>query len=151
MQGHGPQRLEGAVTRQMLIDRVLLGIDPMTGTRMDGERTGRLHIVPRTASRIASEADCVAAESYIRRTVEFRDARDLARTFVGVERPRFEMICLSKRSWVQTSGPRLKASGALGAFGTRRAFNPSISRTGASTPLLSWSRVVNRISERCFL
>ena len=76
----------------MLIDRVLLGIDPMTGTRMDGVRTGRFHIVPRTASRITSEADYVAAESYIRRTVEFRDARDFARTLVGVERPRFEVI-----------------------------------------------------------
>lgn len=42
-QGHGPQRHEGVVTRAMLEARVLRGIDPMTGTRIDGE-TGRPHV-----------------------------------------------------------------------------------------------------------
>ena len=41
-QGHGPQRHEGAVTRQMLEDRVMRGFDPMTGSRTDGV-TGGTH------------------------------------------------------------------------------------------------------------
>lgn len=76
-QGHGPQRHEGAVTRQMLIDRVLHGIDPMTGTRADGV-TGRLHRAPPIASRITSPEAFVAAESFVRRTPEYRAARDAA-------------------------------------------------------------------------
>lgn len=90
-QGHGPQRHEGAVTRQMLIDRVLQGIDPMTGTTADGNRAGSLHVAPRTATRITSETAYVAAESYIRRTVEYRDAREIAMAFVEVDRLRFEV------------------------------------------------------------
>ena len=54
-QGHGPQRHEGAVTRQMLKDRVMRGFDPMTGSRRDGV-TGRRHNRPTIASRITSEA-----------------------------------------------------------------------------------------------
>jgi SPP1 gp7 family putative phage head morphogenesis protein len=76
-QGHGPQRHEGSVTRQMLIDRVLRGIDPMTGTRVDGV-TGRPHRAPPIASRITSPETFVAAESYLRRTPEYRAARDAA-------------------------------------------------------------------------
>lgn len=90
-QGHGPQRHEGAVTRQMLIDRVLHGIDPMTGTTADGDRAGSLHVAPRTATRTTSETAYVAAESYIRRTVEYRDAREIAMSFVEVDRLRFEV------------------------------------------------------------
>lgn len=77
MQGHGPQRHEGAVTRQMLIDRVLRGIDPMTGTRIDGVNGGR-HVKPRVVSRITSPEVYVAAESVIRRSPEYRAALEAA-------------------------------------------------------------------------
>ncbi len=76
-QGHGPQRHEGAVTRQMLEDRVLRGVDPMTGTRTDGV-TVRRHRRPSVASRITSEASFVAADSIIRRSPEYRAARETA-------------------------------------------------------------------------
>ena len=33
-EGHGPERHEGAATRQMLEDRVLHGIDPITAPRL---------------------------------------------------------------------------------------------------------------------
>lgn len=91
-QGHGPQRHEGAVTRRMLVDRVLHGIDPMTGTRVDGVRGSSLHIVPRSASRVTSEADYVAAESYIRRTLEYRDARGVALSLTDANQLRFDVI-----------------------------------------------------------
>lgn len=76
-QGHGPQRHEGAVTRQMLEDRVLHGIDPITGTTTDGV-TGRRHRRPPVASRITSEASYVGADSLIRRSPEYRAAREAA-------------------------------------------------------------------------
>jgi len=76
-QGHGPQRHEGAVTRQMLIDRVLDGKDPMTGTSVDGV-TGRPHRPPPIATRITTPEAFVAAESYLRRTAAYRAARDAA-------------------------------------------------------------------------
>jgi SPP1 gp7 family putative phage head morphogenesis protein len=76
-QGHGPQRHEGAVTRQMLIDRVLDGKDPMTGTSVDSV-TGRPHRPPPIATRITTPEAFVAAESYLRRTAEYRAARDAA-------------------------------------------------------------------------
>ena len=90
-QGHGPQRHEGAVTRQMLEDRVLKGFDPMTGSRTDGV-TGRPHIVSRRATRITSEADFVAAEALIRRSPEYRFARDTALSLAGNGRSRFEVV-----------------------------------------------------------
>lgn len=76
-QGHGPQRHEGAVTRAMLEARVLRGIDPMTGTRVDGETGGR-HRAPNAASRFTSPEAFVAAENYVRSTPEYRAARDAA-------------------------------------------------------------------------
>jgi hypothetical protein len=76
-QGHGPQRHEGGVTRQMLEDRVLKGLDPMTGSRTDGV-TGRRHRRPSVASRITSEASFVSADSVIRRSSEYRAAREVA-------------------------------------------------------------------------
>jgi SPP1 gp7 family putative phage head morphogenesis protein len=76
-QGHGPQRHEGAVTQQMLIDRVLDGKDPMTGTSVDGV-TGRPHRPPPIATRIKTPEAFVTAESYLRRTAEYRAARDAA-------------------------------------------------------------------------
>lgn len=76
-QGHGPQRHEGAVTRQMLEDRVMRGFDPMTGSRRDGV-TGRRHNRPTIASRITSEASFVGADSIIRRSPEYHAAREAA-------------------------------------------------------------------------
>lgn len=90
-QGHGPQRHEGAVTRQMLADRVLRGIDPMTGTTTDGV-TGGTHNTVRTATRITNEADFVAAEAQIRRSPDYRAARDEAMSRVGLRtRTTFEV------------------------------------------------------------
>ena len=76
-QGHGPQRHEGAVTRAMLEAPVLRGIDPMTGTRIDGE-TGRPHVAVSSASRFTTPEAFVAAESYVRRSPDYRAARDAA-------------------------------------------------------------------------
>lgn len=72
-EGHGPQRHEGAVTRQMLVDRVLEGIDPMTGTRTDGV-TGGTHRRRQTATRITTEDAYVAADAVIRRSPDFQTA-----------------------------------------------------------------------------
>ena len=90
-QGHGPQRHEGAVTRQMLEDRVMRGFDPMTGSRTDGV-TGGTHPLNRRATRITSEADFVAAEAFIRRSSEYRSSRDAAFSLIGRGRPRFEVV-----------------------------------------------------------
>ncbi|GGX60893.1 hypothetical protein GCM10007385_32700 [Tateyamaria omphalii] len=90
-QGHGPQRHEGAVTRQMLEDRVMRGFDPMTGSRTDGV-TGGTHPLSGRATRITSEADFVVAEAFIRRSSEYRSSRDAAFSLVGRGRPRFEVV-----------------------------------------------------------
>lgn len=76
-QGHGPARHEGAVTTQMLEDRVLRGFDPMTGTTTDALSGGR-HGQVRVATRITSEADFVGAEAVMRRSPEYRAAREAA-------------------------------------------------------------------------
>jgi hypothetical protein len=72
-EGHGPQRHEGAVTRQMLIDRVREGIDPMTGTQVDGV-TGGTHRRRKTATRITTEDAYVAADAVFRRSSDFQTA-----------------------------------------------------------------------------
>jgi SPP1 gp7 family putative phage head morphogenesis protein len=89
-QGHGPGRHEGAVTNQMMVDRVLRGLDPLTGTRVDGV-TGRTHLPVRTTTRITNETDYVVADAFLRRTPEYRYAREEAIMRVG-QRPtvRFE-------------------------------------------------------------
>jgi hypothetical protein len=76
-QGHGPQRHEGAVTRAMLEARVLGGIDPMTGTQIDGEKGGR-HRKPHAASRFTTPEVFVAAETIVRGSPDYRAARDVA-------------------------------------------------------------------------
>jgi hypothetical protein len=81
-QGHGPQRHEGAVTRQMLEERVLRGIDPISGTTTDGV-TGGTHNTVRTATRITNEADFVAAEAIIRRSPDYRAILDKAMSRIG--------------------------------------------------------------------
>lgn len=89
-QGHGPQRHEGAVTRAMLEARVLRGIDPMTGTRIDGETGGR-HRAPRAASRFTTPEAFVAAETYVRSTPEYRAARHAALFDPAYQRGSFEV------------------------------------------------------------
>lgn len=81
-EGHGPQRHEGAVTRQMLEDRVLRHFDPMTGTTTDGV-TGGPHKGGRTATRITNEAAFVGAESFIRRSSEYQVLHDEALSRFG--------------------------------------------------------------------
>lgn len=61
----------------MLEDRVLRGIDPMTGTRVDGETGGR-HRAPRAASRFTTPEAYVAAEAFVRSSPDYRAARDAA-------------------------------------------------------------------------
>ncbi|MBK4214642.1 hypothetical protein JJJ17_01740 [Paracoccus caeni] len=90
-QGHGPQRHEGAVTKQMLEDRVLRGIDPMTGTTMDGEKIGRTHSAPRAATRFKTEEAFVVAETHIRRSSIYRDLRDESIHSISVRRGSFEV------------------------------------------------------------
>ena len=89
-QGHGPQRHEGAVTRAMLEARVLRGIDPMTGTRVDGETGGR-HRAPSAASRFTTPEAFVAAETYVRSTPAYRSARDAAVFYPAYQRGFFEV------------------------------------------------------------
>ncbi len=89
-QGHGPQRHEGAVTRAMLEARVLRGIDPMTGTRVDGDTGGR-HRAPRAASRFTTPEAFVAAETYVRSTPEYRAARHAALFDPAYQRGSFEV------------------------------------------------------------
>ena len=82
-EGHGPQRHEGAVTRQMLVDRVLDGIDPMTGTRTDGV-TGGTHRRRQTATRITTEDAYVAVDAMVRRTPAFQTALTSAQANLNV-------------------------------------------------------------------
>jgi SPP1 gp7 family putative phage head morphogenesis protein len=89
-QGHGPKRHEGAVTRAMLEARVLRGIDPMTGTRVDGE-TGRPHFSAYAASRCTTPEAFVAAESFVRRSPDYRAARDAALFDPAYHRGYFEV------------------------------------------------------------
>lgn len=114
-QGHGPQRHEGAVTRAMLEARVLRGIDPMTGTRVDGVKGGR-HRAPRAASRFTTPEAFVAAETYVRGTPVYRAARDAALYDPDYQRGSFEVAVriddalgrnlLSQVEGVVLTGPR---------------------------------------------
>ncbi|QDC10925.1 GDP-mannose 4,6-dehydratase [Oceanicola sp. D3] len=61
---HGPQRHEGDVTDQALLDRILHGIDPMSGTRIDAV-TGKKHTQVRTATKFNAAADFVRAYDHI--------------------------------------------------------------------------------------
>jgi len=92
-QGHGPQRHDGDVTRQMLEDRVLLGIDPMTGTTTDA-LNGKRHRKIRFATRIISKDDFVSAESAIRKSPEYRAARETALHGLGPKKTSFTVIVM---------------------------------------------------------
>ena len=61
---HGPQRHEGEVTDQDLLDRILSGIDPMSGTKVDAV-TGKAHVQVRHATKFNTPADYVRAYDHI--------------------------------------------------------------------------------------
>ncbi|QDC10935.1 GDP-mannose 4,6-dehydratase [Oceanicola sp. D3] len=61
---HGPQRHEGDVTDQALLDRILHGIDPMSGTTIDAV-TGKKHRKPRKATKINTPTDYVRLYDHI--------------------------------------------------------------------------------------
>ncbi|MHA7852316.1 phage minor head protein [Roseovarius sp.] len=76
-QGHGPQRHDGDVTRQMLIDRVMRNEDPLIHT--DPVQASQVvHTPTRYASRTIDREDYVAAEAFVRRSPDYDQARDLA-------------------------------------------------------------------------
>lgn len=76
-QGHGPQRHDGDVTRQMLIDRVMRNEDLMIHT--DPVQASQVvHTPTRYASRIIEREDYVAALAFMRRSPDYDQARNLA-------------------------------------------------------------------------
>ena len=103
------------MTRAMLEARVLRGIDPMTGTRIDGVKGGR-HRAPRAASRFTTPEAFVAAETYVRSTPVYRAARDAALYDPDYQRGSFEVAVriddalgrnlLSQVEGVVLTGPR---------------------------------------------
>ncbi len=90
-QGHAVSRHGAHVTDQMLEDRAVRGIDPMTGTPFDGVRStpGNQveHTAPRNATSINNVDSFVEAERSIRASEQYRDARDTA---LANGKPRFE-------------------------------------------------------------
>ena len=76
-QGHAVSRHGAHVNTQMLGDRAVHGIDPMTGTQVDGV-TGKPHTAPRNATGFVSEDAFVQAEHHIRTSQLYGDARDVA-------------------------------------------------------------------------
>ncbi len=71
-QGHGPQRHEGQVTPLQLDDRVVKGIDPVSGTMTDAY-TGKTHLVGRHASKVTSEEAYVKSADHITSTKLYND------------------------------------------------------------------------------
>lgn len=86
-QGHGPQRHEGEVSRQQLIDRATKGYDPMTNSRVDGVHGGE-HVASRHATRIKTPEAYVNAEKTVSQSLKYRDERDLA---IASGKKRFEV------------------------------------------------------------
>jgi len=56
-EGHGVQRHGSQLTRVQLYARVVEGLDPMTGTRVDGVHGGQ-HAYAAHATQFTSDADC---------------------------------------------------------------------------------------------
>ncbi|WP_426033151.1 hypothetical protein [Cypionkella sp. TWP1-2-1b2] len=87
----------------------------MTGTRIDGEKGGR-HRAPRAASRFTTPEAFVAAETYVRGTLDYRAARDAALYDPAYQRGSFEVAVriedalgrnlLSQVEGVVLTGPR---------------------------------------------
>jgi hypothetical protein len=77
-QGHGPQRHEGDVTPQQLVNRATKGEDPMTGTTTDGV-TGGTHKFNRHATRFLDAGSFVDAEETMRSSQVCKDEQKLAK------------------------------------------------------------------------
>jgi hypothetical protein len=73
LQGHGVQRHGPNITEQQLIDRVVLGHDPMTGTAVDGVHGGA-HGYAAHATKVNTPEAYVYAEDYARNSQQFSDA-----------------------------------------------------------------------------
>lgn len=69
-EGHGIQRHGPLVTQQQLIERVVEGKDPMTGSAIDGVHGGT-HQYARHATKVNTEAAYVYAEERIRNSQDF--------------------------------------------------------------------------------
>jgi hypothetical protein len=120
-QGHGPQRHEGGVTRAMLEARVLRGVDPMTGTRVDGE-TGRPHFAVSSASRLRHrrlssppKATSVAAQTIGPRVMP----RCLIQSTTAAS---LKLPCESMMLWGGTYWPTSKGLCGLARAAHRRAW-----------------------------
>ncbi|AVO37294.1 hypothetical protein [Pukyongiella litopenaei] len=89
-EGHGPQRHEGDVTPEQLVDRCVSGHDPMTGDTTDGVHGG-VHRYSRHATRFKDPGDYVDAEETIRGnqayTDEMAEAKRTSDTRFSVELP----------------------------------------------------------------
>jgi len=70
VEGHGVQRHGANVSTQQLIDRAVEGLDPMTGTRIDGVHGG-LHQYAQHATRMNSNEAYAFAEQYARGSQHF--------------------------------------------------------------------------------
>jgi hypothetical protein len=95
----------------MLEARVLRGIDPMTGTRVDGETGGR-HRATNAASKFTTPEAFVAAETYVRSSPKYRAAREAA-LFDPVYRRGFFEVSIAfgvVRFWKHFSCPPLLSS-----------------------------------------
>ncbi|KQV89386.1 DUF6531 domain-containing protein [Pelomonas sp. Root1237] len=73
LEGHGVQRHGAQVTRMQLEGRVVEGLDPMTGTPIDGVHGGD-HGYAKHATKIVSDEAYVFSERYARNSQKFLDA-----------------------------------------------------------------------------
>lgn len=131
-QGHGPQRHEGAVTRQMLEDRVMRGFDPITGTEKDGAHFGQEHRPPEIASRITSEADYVAADSVIRRSTDFTDALNVAASRPVKPIRRFRVVISIEDALGPDFARRVEGVERIGDFGSSTARSVDVNFEGGT-------------------
>ncbi|MBP8006145.1 MAG: hypothetical protein KAZ18_04540 [Acinetobacter sp.] len=77
-QGHGVQRHGPDVTDQQLLERVVQGMDPMTGTRIDGGHGGA-HQYAAHATKVKTAEAYVYAENFARNSEQFIEAVNTAR------------------------------------------------------------------------
>ncbi|WP_426336029.1 hemagglutinin repeat-containing protein [Pseudoduganella sp. R-31] len=78
-QGHGVQRHGPAVSGQQLKERAVEGLDPMTGTTVDGVHGGE-HQYARHATKVKTNEAYVFAEDYARRSQQFIDVTSASTT-----------------------------------------------------------------------
>ncbi|MHA6883123.1 hypothetical protein [Ralstonia pseudosolanacearum] len=78
-EGYGVQRHGAGVTGQQLIDRAVEGLDPMTGSTVDGVHGGT-HQYAQNATKVLSDEAYVYAEHYARNSQQFLDATGASMT-----------------------------------------------------------------------